>query len=208
MQIQLEEIGKRFGNEWIFRNVHYTFTTPGTYALLGSNGSGKSTLLQVIAGALMSSKGRITYTTDGNAVADDEIFRHLAFCSPAMELPDDFTLEEQLQFHFGFKAVKNGLSIHALIDLLDLQAHRNKPLKSFSSGMRQRVKLACALFADTPVLLLDEPCTNLDDKGINWYRSMVSDYCAQQLVIVASNTAAEYDFCTHHINVHRFKAAE
>lgn len=205
MQIQLEEIGKRFGSEWIFKNIHYTFTAPGTYALLGSNGSGKSTLLQVIAGAIMSSKGIITYTLPGKTLADEEVFRHMAFCSPAMELPDDFTLEEQLQFHFGFKAVKNNLSIHALIDLLDLQVHRHKPLKSFSSGMRQRVKLACALFADTPVLLLDEPCTNLDEKGIRWYRDMVNQYCTHQLVMVASNTIAEYDFCEHHIHVQQYK---
>lgn len=205
MQIQLEDIGKRFGNEWIFKNVNYTFHTPGSYALLGSNGSGKSTLLQVIAGAIMSNKGKTTFTLNGKEIADEDVFRHIAFCSPAMELPDDFTLTEQLDFHFGFKAIKNNFTTTQLIELLQLEAHRNKPLKSFSSGMRQRVKLACALFAQTSVLLLDEPCTNLDEMGITWYRNMVEQYASRQLIIVASNSLHEYDFCKEHIHVQNYK---
>ncbi len=206
MHIQLEQLGKRFGNEWIFKGVNYTFTSPGSYALLGANGSGKSTLLQVIAGAIMPSRGKANFILNGQTIEEENVFRHIAFCSPAMELIDDFTLLEQLNFHFAFKRTKKNISVAEMVELLQLKQHENKALKSYSSGMRQRVKLACALFADMPVLMLDEPCTNLDEKGINWYKEMIQQYCSEQLVLVASNTVAEYDFCKHSIHVHDYKS--
>lgn len=206
MHIQLEHLGKRFGNEWIFKGVNYSFTSPGSYALLGANGSGKSTLLQVIAGAIMPSNGKANFILNGQTIEEENVFRHIAFCSPAMELIDDFTLLEQLNFHFEFKQTKTNLSVSDMVELLQLKQHQNKALKSYSSGMRQRVKLACALFADMSVLMLDEPCTNLDEKGINWYKEMIQQHCSEQLVLVASNTTAEYDFCKHSIHVHDYKS--
>lgn len=205
MQIRLDHIGKRFGNEWIFRDVTLDFNSPQTYALLGANGSGKSTLLQVILGAVAYSKGTIQYSSNNVPVPSDVFFRHCSFSSPYLELIEEFTLDELLAFHFALKPLKPGLILNAITEELGLEKHRQKPLKAFSSGMRQRVKLGISLFADTGVLLLDEPCTNLDAAGTAWYRSMIEKYCGNQLVIVASNVPAEYDFCKNHIRIEDYK---
>ncbi len=205
MQIRLDHIGKRFGNEWIFRDVTLDFNSPQTYALLGANGSGKSTLLQVILGAVTPSKGTIQYSSNNVPVPADVFFRYCSFSSPYLELIEEFTLEELLTFHFALKPLKPALTLNAITEELGLERHRKKPLKAFSSGMKQRVKLGISLFAETRVLLLDEPCTNLDAAGTTWYRNMIEKYCNNQLVIVASNVPAEYDFCKNHIRIEDYK---
>jgi ABC-type multidrug transport system ATPase subunit len=208
MQIRLDHIGKRFGNEWIFRDVTLDFNSPQSYALLGANGSGKSTLLQIILGAVAFSKGAIHYSVNGLPMASDIFFRHCSFSSPYLELIEEFTLNELLVFHFSLKPLKPGLTLQSITEELGLEKHCHKPLKAFSSGMRQRVKLGISLFAETSVLLLDEPCTNLDAAGITWYQKMIEKYCSKQLVIVASNVPAEYDFCKNHIHIENYKQAK
>ena len=71
--------------------------------------------------------------------------------------------------------------------------------------MKQRVKLAQAIFSDTPVVLLDEPCTNLDSDGIALYRQLIEDHCPGRMVIVSSNDVQEYDFCENILNIMDYK---
>lgn len=206
MHIQLENIGKRYGREWIFRRISYEFSPGGSYALLGANGSGKSTLLQIILGAIVPGEGQVLYKESASApLSIEQAYRHCSFVSPYLDLPEEFSLKEMLDFHFRFKRMRPGFSIESLIAASNLESSTHKSIKTFSSGMKQRVKLALALGADTPVLLLDEPCTNLDDAGIQWYRNMISNYCSKQLLIVASNQKSEYDFCQAELNVLDYK---
>lgn len=207
MQIRLDHIGKRFGNEWIFREVSLEFTSPQAYALLGANGSGKSTLLQVILGAVAFSKGKISYSVNNIEISPEFFFRHCSFSSPYLELIEEFTLLELLTFHFSLKPIKPGFTLTQVMEEMGLEKHSGKQLKVFSSGMKQRVKLGISMFADTKVLMLDEPCTNLDANGTKWYRHMMEKHCSGQLVIVASNQPAEYDFCQHEIRLENYKQA-
>lgn len=205
MKITLSKIGRRFNREWIFRNINYTFETEKSYAILGINGSGKSTLLQVISGALSQSEGVISYETNGKEVEIDQVFQYLALATPYLELIEEFTLTEVLDFHFEFKTRRDKLSNNDLITLLNMESSKNKQLKYFSSGMKQRVKLILAFCADTQILLLDEPTSNLDEQGISWYNSLVAKFTSNRLVIVCSNQNHEYEFCQYRLHISDYK---
>ncbi|MBC7655229.1 MAG: ATP-binding cassette domain-containing protein [Oligoflexus sp.] len=206
MRILLKQIGRRFNREWIFNHVDFTFESGKSYAILGINGSGKSTLLQVISGALTSSIGEISYTVDDKQIAVEELFKHFSLAAPYLDLIEEFTLLETLDFHFNFKKRINNLDNNDLVDLLDMQKSKNKQLKYFSSGMKQRVKLLLAFCSDTTLLLLDEPTANLDEQGIIWYLDLVKSFAVNdRLVIVCSNQAHEYSFCDEQILVADYK---
>jgi ABC-type multidrug transport system ATPase subunit len=210
MQIQLTNIGKRYNYEWIFRGVTQEYTTGNNYAILGNNGSGKSTLLQVIAGNLIPSEGEIRYTlkhTDHpQIIAVEEIYTQLSFASPYLELLEELTLTESIIFHAQFKPFFEGLDVKQMLSLMQLEKAKDKQLKYFSSGMKQRVRLALAILSNTPLLLLDEPTSNLDKNAINWYQQLIQSYSANRLIIVASNQLEyEYTFCNVVLNVEDFK---
>ncbi len=206
MNISLEHISKRFQKYWIFKDVNYTFATPGAYALLGPNGCGKSTLLRIIAGMQAPSKGKVYFKDAGdNTLQQTDIFAQTSFCAPGMELVEELTLREFLNFHFSFKKPLNGLTIDSIIELTGLTDAANKQIGDYSSGMKQRVKLAQAIFSDTPVLMLDEPCTNLDQAGVDQYTTWMDKYAKDRLVIVASNDEREYFFCKEAIEIAKYK---
>lgn len=205
MQIILEQIGRRFNREWIFKNINYSFNSGESYAILGINGSGKSTLLQVISSSLTPSIGTLKYIVEGKEIDVENVYQHLSIAAPYLELIEEFTLSEVLDFHFSFKKRLNNLNNQALIDLLNMDSSKNKQLKYFSSGMKQRVKLILAFCSETSMLLLDEPTSNLDEQGIAWYLDLVNQFSKDRLVIVCSNQAHEYAFCKHQLSVSDFK---
>lgn len=204
MKILLSDAGKRYNREWIFRHVTYEFNAGEAYAVTGNNGSGKSTLLQIISGAVQHSEGSINYN-NGELIAADLQHRFVAMAAPYLELPEEMTLVEFLHFHASFKPYLPDLTAKEIIALLGLEKARNKQLRNFSSGMKQRVKLAQAILSDVAVVLLDEPCTNLDADGISLYHRLMNDYCADRLVIVSSNDEVEYKFCQHKISIMDYK---
>ena len=205
MTIILQNIGRRFNRDWIFRGVDYVFNLGESYAVLGPNGSGKSTLLQVLNGSLSPSEGAITYNFNGENVVVEEVYKHLSLAAPYLELIEEFTLSEMIDFHFKFKAYKPGTDKLAVLDLLNMQQHKNKMIKYFSSGMKQRLKLALAFCADTPILMLDEPTSNLDKQGVEWYLALVEQFAKNRLTIICSNQEHEYAFCTHQLDIVDYK---
>jgi ABC-type multidrug transport system ATPase subunit len=204
MQINLSNLGKRYNYEWIFRNLTYTLESGTSYAILGHNGSGKSTLLTVIAGHNLHSEGEITYLIDGKTVAPDKAYRELSLTAPYLELVEEFTLLEMIDFHTRFKPLRNNLSHEVLVERMGLQKSRNKYVKDFSSGMKQRLKLGLAIYSDTKLLVLDEPTTNLDQEGVNWYQEHVAANKEGRLIIVGSNIVHEYNFCDQHLYITDF----
>lgn len=206
MKINLDHIGRRFNREWIFKNVNYEFISGQTYAILGANGAGKSTLLQVISGSLTSSEGVIHYFKDDKEIDQEEVYTYQSIAAPYLELIEEFTLSELIDFHFQFKNYRKGFDKQELIALLGLKKSEFKPIKYFSSGMKQRVKLAFAFCSDTNILLLDEPSSNLDQQGLEWYLELCSHLCSDRLVIICSNQEQEYSFCQQRINISDYKS--
>jgi ABC-type multidrug transport system ATPase subunit len=206
MTISLENIAKRFGNDWIFRNINQRFEDEGRYAILGHNGSGKSTLMQVLSGHLSPSKGKVLYENDQKSVDIEDVFRHVSYAAPYIDLIEEFTLAESIAFHQKFKPFQTGFDTNTIIEILELpKGSRHKEIRYFSSGMRQRLKIALATLTETPILLLDEPTTNLDAQGVVWYSNIIERYTQNKLLIIASNTEHDYHFCTETIRVTDFK---
>lgn len=205
MEIILEHIGRRFNKEWIFRNVNLNLHTGGSYAILGANGAGKSTLLQVISGYLSPSEGKLVYKDQDKLIEPESVFPFISFAAPYLDLVEEFTLEEQIAFHFKFKNYRAGLTAGMLVELLGFEKYTKRQIRYFSSGMKQRVKLALAFCSDTPMLLLDEPVTNLDAVGTAWYLELVEQFCKDRLTLVCSNQPREYDFCTQQIHIETYK---
>lgn len=205
MQIELQQLGKRFNQHWIFRDLSYSFKTGEPVAIIGPNGSGKSTLLQVIAGIAEKSEGKINWMHDEKPVPTEAHYRLLSFTAPYLELIEELTLSEFLEFHQAFKPLLPGYSIPQIIQYVNLEQASNKQVRLFSSGMKQRVKLAQAFFSNVPVVMLDEPTSNLDVDGIALYKKMVNELTSNRLLIVCSNEEQEIDFCKHRLNLMEHK---
>jgi ABC-type multidrug transport system ATPase subunit len=206
VRITVDKIGKKFIKEWIVRNASFELAAGGKYVFVGPNGSGKSTLLQLLTGIIPVSEGTIRYTgADGKEIETDHWYKHLVIAAPYLELIEEFTLREQIEFHSKFKPFKKGMSASDFEDFIQLSHASGKTIRHFSSGMKQRVKLGLAFLSDVPVVFLDEPTTNLDVQGIKWYLDHVIDHTQDQLVLLGSNVEQEYGFCENIISVSAFK---
>ncbi len=204
MTVSLTNVGKRYNREWIFRRFNYTFCSGNSYAITGSNGSGKSTLLQVISGALTHNEGTIEIKSNEQlTINNEQLYRLVSIAAPYLELVEEMTATEMLQFHKGFKELTT--SIPEILETVALENAAHKQIRYYSSGMKQRLKLAQAFFSNTPVLLLDEPTTNLDADGIALYHNLIKKYTANRLVIVSSNDKQEYEFCEEVIRIGEYK---
>lgn len=201
MLIELSDAGKKFNREWIFRAINYRFEPGKKYALTGPNGSGKSTLLQVLAGSMNLSEGNIKWMIKNQPVDTDHVFQYLSIAAPYLELIEEMTAIEFLHFHSSFKPLLNSISITEILQIIGLEKAAHKQIRYFSSGMKQRIKLAQAIFSNCPLLLLDEPCTNLDEHGYTLYHQLIDTYAQEKIIIVSSNDLNEYRFCTDKIYV-------
>ncbi len=205
MQITLSDIGKKFNRQWVFKGINLEISSQQSLALVGNNGSGKSTLIQIIFNFQTYSKGSINYWLNQKLLTEEELVGKISLAAPYLELFEDFTLIEMLQFHFKLIPKQADISLEEMISNGGLGGQENKAVKYFSSGMKQRLKLLMAVYADTPLLLLDEPCSNLDNQGIEWYRNLVQTQLKKRTIIIASNQLFEYDFCDSTLSVHDFK---
>ena len=205
MTISLSDAGKRFNRDWIFRHFNYTFETGRSYAITGPNGSGKSTLLQALSGSMYINEGKIEYRISNKEQPIEGIYQHVSICAPYLDVVEEMTLREFLDFHNGFKPFLPGITTESIITAISLEKAVNKQIRYYSSGMKQRVKLAQCIFSDTAIVLLDEPCTNLDTTGIELYQSLISRYCKERLVVVSSNDEVEYSFCGERVNMGDYK---
>ncbi|MDG1850116.1 MAG: ATP-binding cassette domain-containing protein [Flavobacteriales bacterium] len=205
MPLHLTNIAKKYNKNWVFRKVNIQFNTPGTYVIKGSNGSGKSTLLKIISGHLSASEGEQKLIINSKEIPIESWPEHIAYAAPYFELIENMYLEEFLEFYTKFKPLNKNITIDKFITITYLETSRNKQIKNFSSGMKQRLKLALAWLSDVYVVLLDEPCSNLDQRGIEWYKKMATKYSKDKLIIVCSNNIQEeFFFCENSLNIDDF----
>ena len=204
MIIHLENLSKRFNREVLYQNINYTFSSDLPTAIIGQNGSGKSTLIQLIAGNQLPSSGKINYESDGKVIDVENIYSEVSIAAPYLELIEEFTLLEQVQFHFRFKNLSSLANIDEIIEDAYFTENRNKQIKNFSSGMKQRLKLMLAFNSDSRILLLDEPTSNLDQKGIEWFNEKFKNQ-SKKVILLASNQENEYSLCQKKLNLMEYK---
>ncbi len=209
ISIDIRKLGKKYENRWIFHDVNCTFSRDSRTAILGSNGSGKSTLLLSIAGYLIPNKGELIWSLDGKQIEEDSIYKYLSFAAPYIELPGDLTVSEILEHQGIFKPFIGGMTWEDALDKINLKAFPCRQIKNLSSGMRQRLKLGLAILADCPVLMLDEPCSNLDANAVEWYSEMISVYAEKKIIFVCSNEQKqEFSFCNDTLMIEKFKSVK
>ena len=200
--LELQNCGKSFNRRWLFRNLNLTFKTGESWAVTGKNGAGKSTFLLMLSSQLMPTEGKIIRTSDYNTVALEQAFAYSSLASPAMELPDEFSANDLFRLQKKLKPFRIN---HAEDEFAALCGYdrltMNKAIGYFSSGMKQRLKLALAVFCDTPLLFLDEPLTNLDNSGELFYARLIENYTHNRLVVVAGNRQDEFGFCQHSVEI-------
>jgi ABC-type multidrug transport system ATPase subunit len=205
MNISLQQVSKRYKYEWIFRGIDFQFEKGRSYAVTGPNGSGKSTLLKVLSGHLSPSRGKVEFASDDGKIGIDEVYKSVSYAAPYIDLIEEFTLSEAIAFHRQFKPFLEGLRPNDLLGLLAFSKAKDKQVRHFSSGMKQRLKLVLALCSASPLLLLDEPTTNLDRQGMHWYRDLVERFAKGRTLVVASNVDVDFDFCEERVDILDYK---
>ena len=191
MNIRGINIGKKYGRNWIFRDLNFAISSGDRVVITGKNGSGKSTLLQIASGYLTPSKGEVLY--DESKELDSA---NTAYIGPYMEIIEEYSLHEFLTFHSKFK--------EPLIPLDEMAERASIPLSKtigeFSTGMKQRAKLITAFFYRSDLVFMDEPTSNLDQEGFDWWKKEL-ELMEGSTVIIASNQSNEIAMCPNSINL-------
>jgi len=205
MNIALQDVGKKYEALWIFRHIDFDFQDGRKYAITGLNGSGKSTLSKIILKGLDCSEGKVLHYDDTNTIISDDvsIAKQIAFASPYMQLPEDLSVTEILQYAYTFSTFI--MPISDFLHYSYLNEFKDKRSRHLSSGTKQRLKLAMALLSDKTTIVLDEPCSNMDEHGKKWYLDTIQKYNSQKLIIVASNDSEEYIFCDKVLKIKSLK---
>ncbi len=194
MRVTLQQVSKSFGRETVVRDLSHVLQPGSRTAILGPNGSGKSTLLQLIGGFSIPTRGTVTHELDGKAIEQEHVYRHISIAAPYMSLYEELSLREAIASHKRFKPLRGSLSLEEVARISLLEKHLEKPVRDFSSGMKQRLKLTLGILSDTSLLLLDEPMSNLDTNGSVWFREFLETNIGERTLVVASNRQAEETF--------------
>ncbi|MFT6867638.1 MAG: ABC-type multidrug transport system ATPase subunit [Cyclobacteriaceae bacterium] len=203
MHIEIENLGKRFNRDWIFRNLNLKIAEGQKIAITGRNGSGKSTLLKILGSYSLHTEGAVSYLDKGVKLAADDLQLKMNFAAPYFNLIEEFTLAELLVFHQKFKTANSNLD--EVLKKAELSDAKNKSIKDFSSGMKQRTKLILAFSFDSEIIFLDEPTSNLDESGISLFQNMVKICDPKRTIVMASNLAHEIEMCEEKIILENFQ---
>lgn len=202
MQISATGIGKKFNRRSIFREVDFTVDTGEVFGIIGRNGSGKSTLLRIIGGLLSPSAGSISYQLNGDAIDVDHLHRVMGYAAPYLTLYEEFSAAENIALYARIRGMEKSTGeIDALLERVGLPTDRKDPIRAYSSGMKQRMKLIFSILHGPPLLLLDEPISNLDRDGMAVVYDIVSEQKKRGTVIIATNDDEDIAQCDRTLRV-------
>jgi ABC-type multidrug transport system ATPase subunit len=209
MVIQLDNCGKSFNRNWLFRNINCQLNAGEKWAFLGNNGSGKSTLTLMLIAQVWPTEGKVTWSKNGSPIDASDVYSQISLASPAMELLEEFSLKEIVEMQARLKPFLMPNPLEEMASLCGFENKTiNKSLATFSSGMKQRVKLCLAGMADTQLLALDEPLTNLDAEGAKVFHTIIEKYAGNRILVIASNREDEYQICNRFIKINADKSIE
>ena len=204
--VEALELNKSFGRRLIFNDLQFRFDKSGVYGISGPNGSGKSTLVKIIAGILGASKGKIVHKMNDKEIAEERLHDHIGFVSPYLVLYEEFSTYENLKLFAEIRGVKfNKERVDYLLNKFLLYKRKDDLLKTYSSGMKQRVKFIFALMHSPQLIILDEPTSNLDDEGKNSVYELVREEGQKNIVLIASNEKNDLELCNDIVYLEKYK---
>lgn len=199
-------LNKSFGRRLIFNDLQFNFNEVGVYGISGPNGSGKSTLVKIIAGIIGASKGKIIHKLNDKEIAEEHLHDHIGFVSPYLVLYEEFSTYENLKLFAEIRGVTfNKERVDYLLNKFLLFKRKDDLLKTYSSGMKQRVKFIFALMHTPQLLILDEPTSNLDDEGKNSVYELVKEEGQKNIVLIASNEKYDLELCSDIVYLEKYK---
>lgn len=201
MDLSIQKLSKAFNQRSVFHELTFNVPSGAKMAISGPNGSGKSTLLKILSGAMLPTSGRIEYTWHTSIVPEDIVYRYVHFVAPYNSVIEELSLLELFEMHQRLGLLKSFNHYKDWLSRLNYPFDTDRQIKTYSSGMKQRIKLGLALLDDRPLILLDEPGSNLDTQGKTWFYSLVKELKPEQTLIIASNEDAEIKLCTSVIQV-------
>ena len=207
-EIKCENLSKSYSGRTIFKDLSFNISSSQSLTVTGSNGSGKSTLIKVIANLIHSSKGNIIVKSDNMEVPRDKWFEKTGLLSPYLNLYDELTGFENLDFFYRLKAKDRSYShdrIDHVLHKVNLYEKRNELLKNYSSGMKQKLKLAFAVLHEPEILLLDEPRSNLDKAGIDMIYEVSAEQKKKGILIIATNDEDDKELCDSILSIEDYK---
>lgn len=204
--LEAVDLNKSFGRRLIFNDLQFKFDRAGIYGISGPNGSGKSTLVKIIAGVIGTTKGKVHHKVNGKNISEESLHNHIGFVAPYLVLYEEFSAYENLSLISDIRGLKFDIErVEYLLDKFLLSKRKNDLLKTYSSGMKQRVKFIFALSHSPNLIILDEPTSNLDDEGKNSVYELIKEEGQKNIVIVASNEKSDLQFCSEVIYLEQYK---
>jgi heme exporter protein A len=204
--IEASGLNKSFGRRLIFNDLQFKFDKCGVYGISGPNGSGKSTLVKIIAGIIGASKGKIIHKLNDKEIVEEQLHDHIGFVSPYLVLYEEFSTYENLKLFADIRGVEfNKGRVDYLLNKFLLFKRKDDLLKTYSSGMKQRVKFIFALMHSPQLLILDEPTSNLDEEGKNSVYDIVNEEGQNNIVLIASNEKNDLELCTDIVYLEKYK---
>lgn len=204
--LEVNQLTKYFGRRLIFSNLNFKFIDNGIYGISGPNGSGKSTLVKILAGIIGANKGNVKHILNGKEIIEENIHNHIGFVSPYLVLYEEFSAEENLMMFAKIRGVKYDRElVHYLFEKFLLMKRKDDFVKTYSSGMKQRLKFIFALMHSPQLIILDEPTSNLDDEGKNSVYELIRERGKKNIVLIASNEKNDLELCTETIFLEDYK---
>ena len=204
--VEAIDLNKTFGRRLIFNHISFCFDENGIYGISGPNGSGKSTLVKIISGLISPSKGNLVHLGDGKKIISEKLHNHIGFVSPYLVLYEEFSAWENLEHFSSIRGIS--LDAEYANDLLNrflLYSRRDDLVKTYSSGMKQRMKFIFSLIHRPQLLIFDEPTSNLDDEGKESVYRIINEQEEQSIVIVASNDKTDLGLCSSVLDLEAYK---
>ena len=200
------DLGKNFGRRLIFKNLNFQIENSGIMGISGANGSGKSTLVKIIAGINSPSSGKIIHSYDGIEISYEKLHNYIGFVSPYLVLYEEFSAWENLDYFAKIRDVKfDKEKIEYLLNQFLLFDRKGDLVKTYSSGMKQRLKFIFALMHSPKLIILDEPTSNLDSAGKDAVYQIIEEEGKTNIVIIASNEESDISLCTNVLKLEDFK---
>lgn len=202
----LKNVRKNFGPLLVFDSISFELSVGDSLAITGRNGSGKSTLVKIIAGLLSQSSGEVTYQLNGKKIDKLDWFKYVGFVAPYLQIYDEFSGYENLEMLAKIRGLKNYKDkIYEILSRVNLFSRKDDLVRGYSSGMKQRLKYALALLHEPPLLILDEPTSNLDPEGVEMVWTIAEEQKRKGILIIATNEPGELKVCEKVINLDELK---